>query len=62
MFTRVSPLILYLQAAVFLVLVNYYLNPALLRPYCVAGTPSHTQPKSTSLPWGMPISLTAPPV
>lgn len=30
MFTRVSPLILYLQAAVFLVLANFYLNPSIL--------------------------------
>lgn len=38
MFTRVSPLILYLQAVVFIALTNYYLNPALLPPNCLTGT------------------------
>lgn len=44
MFTRITPLVIYLQIIVLLVLLNYYSNPIILTSRCLAGTPPSLSP------------------
>lgn len=44
MFARITPLIIYLQIIVLVVLLNYYFNPTILTSHCLAGTPPSLSP------------------
>lgn len=61
MFTRVTPLIVYLQVVVLLVITNYYLNPLVLNSNCLTGNRPPIQATHPPSRWETDPSSTAPP-